>query len=390
MGKNRLPTDYVKVLKTLKERIQTERLRVTLAANSAMVLLYWDIGNVILERQQQEGWGAKVIDRLSADLRDAFPEMKGLSPRNLKYMRKFADAWPEREFVQRSVAQIPWRSNLALLDKLDNHETRLWYAQKTIENGWSRNILAIQIETIYKKLGERRDTSDVADVFKEIHRIVNQAIRANDTGVDQAEGVTLDLSRIDFEKLREEFAKKVRRKKTALEDIRKIVEKKLEQMLSKNPLRMGYYKKYQEIISDYNREKDRATVEETFAKLEDLAAAMDAEQRRAAEEGLNEDELALFDLLRKDNISKADRERVKQAGKGLLESLIALLEPIESWTEKEQTQAEVKVPILDNLFGALPDPPYGDEETEKIANRIYDYVWQRSSVGNPLGTQVTG
>ena len=242
------------------------------------------------------------------------------------------------------------------------------------------------IETIYKKLGERRDTSDVTDVLKEIHRIVNQAIRTNETGVDQAEGLTLDLSQIDFEKLRDEFAKKVRRKKTALEDIRKIVEKKLEQMLSKNPLRMDYYKKYQEIISDYNREKDRATVEETFTKVMDLAKLMDAEQRRAAEEGLNEDELALFDLLRKENISKADRERLKQASKGLLESLTALLEPIESWTEKEQTRAEVKVFILDNLFGALPTPAYSTEETGNVANRIYDYVWQRSSIGNPLGT----
>jgi type I restriction enzyme R subunit len=170
-----------------------------------------------------------------------------------------------------------------------------------------------------------------------------------------------------------------------LEDIRTVVEKKLEQMLLGNPLRMDYYKKYQEVISDYNREKDRATVEETFARHVDPANAMDAEQRRAAEEGLNEDELALFDLLRKENISKTDRERLKQASKGLLESLIALLEPMESWTEKEQTQAEVKVFILDSLFGKLPDPPYGEEETEEIANRIYDYVWQRSSIGNPLG-----
>lgn len=146
IGKSMLPTDYPKVLNNLKERIQGERLWVTLAANSVMVLLYWDIGNVILERQRQQGWGAKVIDRLSADLRDSFPDMRGLSPRNLKYMRKFAEAWPDREFVQRTVAQIPWRSNLALLDKLDDPETRLWYALKTIENGWSRNILAIQIE----------------------------------------------------------------------------------------------------------------------------------------------------------------------------------------------------------------------------------------------------
>ena len=88
------------MLEELKTRIQEERLRVVLSANAAMVLLYWDIGRVILDRQQREGWGAKVIDRLSADLRQAFPDMRCLSPRNLKYMRAFASAWPERQIVQ--------------------------------------------------------------------------------------------------------------------------------------------------------------------------------------------------------------------------------------------------------------------------------------------------
>jgi predicted nuclease of restriction endonuclease-like (RecB) superfamily len=118
-----------------------------MAANTAMVMLYWDIGRLILDRQEREGWGARVIDRLSADLRQTYPDMGGLSPRNLKYMRKFAESWPDREFVQRSVAQIPWRSNVALLDKLIDAETRLWYASKTIEHGWSRDILAMQIES---------------------------------------------------------------------------------------------------------------------------------------------------------------------------------------------------------------------------------------------------
>jgi len=102
---------------------------------------------------------------------------------------------------------------------------------------------------------------------------------------------------MDFERLRDEFAKKVKRKNTVLQDIREIVEKKLQQMLARNPQRMDYYKKYQDIIADYNREKDRASVEETFARLFDLANSLDAEQRRAVQEGLSEDELALFDLL---------------------------------------------------------------------------------------------
>jgi hypothetical protein len=104
--KAELPGGYVDALSEIKNRIQQTRLKTVLAANSAMILLYWDIGRLILERQEKEGWGAKVIDRLSSDLRDAYPDMTGLSSRNLKYMRAFAAAWPEPEIVQRVVAQL--------------------------------------------------------------------------------------------------------------------------------------------------------------------------------------------------------------------------------------------------------------------------------------------
>ena len=124
-----------------------------MSANVAMVLMYWDIGQSIRQRQQQEGWGTKVIDRLSHDLKTAFPDMTGFSPRNLKYMRKFADAWPDRTIVQRTVAQLPWRSNLTLLDKLSDPPTRLWYAEKALELGMGKDMLAIQIET---RLHERQ------------------------------------------------------------------------------------------------------------------------------------------------------------------------------------------------------------------------------------------
>jgi type I restriction enzyme R subunit len=240
------------------------------------------------------------------------------------------------------------------------------------------------IEAIYKKLQDRRDTADVTEVLKELHRIVNEAIRAAGPGGDHAEGLTVDLSQIDFEKLRNEFASKVRRKHAALQDIRDVVEKKLAQMLAQNPMRMDYYKKYQEIIADYNREKDRATVEATFTQLVALAASLDAEQRRAAEEGLTDNELALFDLLFKENISKADRERLKQASRGLLSSLRDLLRPMQDWTQKAATQAEVRVFILDRLYLWLPRPPFTDAETEEIAAQVYDYVWQRSASGHDL------
>ncbi len=141
-----LPGDYAEALGEIKCRITQERLRVVLAANSAMVLLYWDIGRMILERQDRAGWGAKVIDRLALDLREAFPDMKGFSPRNLKYMRAFAAAWPDPAIVQQLAAQIPWFHNCILLDRIPDAAERKWYIRQTVEHGWSRSILALQID----------------------------------------------------------------------------------------------------------------------------------------------------------------------------------------------------------------------------------------------------
>jgi type I restriction enzyme R subunit len=239
------------------------------------------------------------------------------------------------------------------------------------------------LEAIYRKLQEKRDTADVTEVLKELHKIVNEAIRAQEPGQDHAEGLTVDLSRIDFEKLRDEFARKVRRKHATLQDIREVVEKKLLEMLARNPLRMDYYRKYQEIIAAYNREKDRATVEQTFAQLIELARGLDAEQKRAAEEGLTDDELAMFDLLFMESISRPDRERLKQASKSLLTSLRAVLAQMGDWTQNTRTQAEVKIAILDSLWQTMPRPPYTDDETQARAERIYEYVWQRSTSEGP-------
>ncbi|WP_457356054.1 PDDEXK nuclease domain-containing protein [Roseateles sp. P5_D6] len=141
------PEGYADWLAELKARIHGAQQRAALAVNQELVLLYWQIGCDILERQAREGWGAKVVGRLAHDLRTAFPHMQGFSPRNLKYMRAFAQAWPEAEFVQEVLAQLPWYHQLALLDKLPGPETRRWYASKAIEHGWSRNVLVMQIET---------------------------------------------------------------------------------------------------------------------------------------------------------------------------------------------------------------------------------------------------
>jgi len=234
------------------------------------------------------------------------------------------------------------------------------------------------LEAIYKKLSEKRDTADVTELLKILHRIVNQAISSKGPGGDQANGLTVDLSEINMEKLRDEFAKNVKRKATVIEDIRQIVEEKLAQMLAQNPLRMNYEKKYQEIIAAYNQDKDRATVEDTFAQLIDLSNGLSEEQRRAVNEGLSEEQLALFDLVQRADLTKVDRERIKQASKELLAGVMAVIAPLDRWTEKEQTQAEVETFILDHVYQTLPEPPYTSEEKQQVSQLVYRHILQQS------------
>jgi len=141
------PAGYVEWLDELKNRIHNAQQRATLAVNRELVLLYWQIGRDILARQASQGWGAKVIDRLAHDLRNAFPNMKGFSRANLMYMRAFAEAWTDEQIVQQAVGQLPWGHNLVLLTRLKQQEQRLAYARAATEHGWSRNVLNIHIET---------------------------------------------------------------------------------------------------------------------------------------------------------------------------------------------------------------------------------------------------
>ena len=146
---------YADLLASIKERIQTAQVRAALAVNRELVLLYWGIGKEILARQASQGWGSKVVERLAKDLRSAFPQMKGLSRTNLLYMRSFAETWPEEAIVQQVVGLIPWGHNVRLLDLVKDSKARLWYAKATVENGWSRNILAIHIEgDLYRRQGK--------------------------------------------------------------------------------------------------------------------------------------------------------------------------------------------------------------------------------------------
>jgi predicted nuclease of restriction endonuclease-like (RecB) superfamily len=215
-----VPADYAPLLAEIKTRVQAARVKAGLAANKELLALYWDIGRLIVARQKKEGWGAKVINRLSVDLQLEFPGQKGFSPRNLKYMRAFAEAWsgdavgqrlaaqlagprkPESAtmpaadalqpspFVQQSVAQLPWGHHTVLLDKLGTARDRLWYAAKTVEHGWSRNVLALQIEAgLHTRQGKA---------------VTNFKATLPPAQSDLAQGITKDPYIFDFLTLRED------------------------------------------------------------------------------------------------------------------------------------------------------------------------------------------
>jgi len=156
MADKKLPetiAEYDKLLSDLKHRIRQAQVKAALAVNEQLTILYWEIGGLILSQEAEQGWGAKVVDRLAKDLKLAFPEMKGFSARNLRYMKAFAEAYPDRAILQEAPAKITWYHNCTLLDQVKNAEERQWYTVKTIENGWSRNVLVHQIES---KLHERQ------------------------------------------------------------------------------------------------------------------------------------------------------------------------------------------------------------------------------------------
>lgn len=152
---------YATVLEELKTKIRQAQHKAILSANKELILLYWDIGSTILKQQKSQRWGAKVIDRLSRDLTGSFPDMKGFSPRNLKYMRKFAGTYPDRSIVQQLVAQIPWGHNVRLLDYVKDYNERIWYITQVIKNSWSRNVLVHQIESgLYQR---QKDTCKITN-----------------------------------------------------------------------------------------------------------------------------------------------------------------------------------------------------------------------------------
>lgn len=179
-----LPADYATLLADLKRRIGAARARAVLAANAEQIALYHDLGRELLARRATEGWGARVLDRLAADLSHEFPEMRGFSARNLKYMRYFAEHCPNGRFGQQPAAQLPWFHIVVLLTQVPSLDERAWYADRAVSDGWSRTALTQHIKN---KLHLREGAA-----------ITNFAVRLPDVEAKKAQAVLKDPYHFDF------------------------------------------------------------------------------------------------------------------------------------------------------------------------------------------------
>ncbi|HML77356.1 type I restriction endonuclease subunit R [Geobacter sulfurreducens] len=243
------------------------------------------------------------------------------------------------------------------------------------------------VNIIYKSLLEDRDNADITAIIRELHYIVDDTI-ATENAPAVREGGLFDISKIDFDRLRQEFERSTRKNST-VQCLKTAIDQRLKRMIQQNPLRTDFHKHYQEIIAAYNSEKDRATIERTFEELMKFVTALDEEEHRAIREGLDEESLAMFDLLIKPELSKSERERIKRVAKDLLEILKAEKLRIENWPEKEATRSAVRVTIRDFLYNeatGLPVSFYSDEEVETKTDLIYQHLFMQYRGG--YGAQV--
>ena len=232
------------------------------------------------------------------------------------------------------------------------------------------------VEAIYRELQKKRKTVDNTDLMVEINSIISDYISIPEQTNDHEESRRFDISAIDFDLLRKEFAK-IKHKNLVIKDLEEVIQKILGQMLFVNPNRIDYYERYQEIITEYNSEQDRTKIEKTFMELMDLANSMEQEVQRYVREGFSSDEeLSLYDLLFKDDLSAADIKKLKSVAANLLKRVKAKISELDHWTDKQETKAEVDNLIRDTLWAELPES-YDELSISTYRQRIYEYLYIR-------------
>lgn len=231
------------------------------------------------------------------------------------------------------------------------------------------------IEAIYKELQKKRKHADITDLSVAINNIIDEHLEI-DSSVVAESGRRFDISKIDFDLLQREFAK-AKQKNLLLKDIQELLHERLAEMLAQNPSRINFYERYQEIIESYNQEQDRASIEKIFEELMDLSKQLSEEERRYVREGFDNDEqLSMYDLLMKDDLTKAEIKKIKEVAVELLEKIKNQLATMDHPFEKRETKAAIIITIRDTLWEMLPES-YSDESIDNYKDAVFEYVQQR-------------
>ncbi len=233
------------------------------------------------------------------------------------------------------------------------------------------------ISIVYKSLQDDRDKADITDILRALHQVVDEAI-ATHGPVTAAEPRPYDISKIDFDRLRKEFERSPA-KRTTVQNLRQAIENRLARLIAQNPLRTDFQAHYEKIVAEYNQEKDRVTIEKTFEALLRFVAELDSEQDRALREGLDEETLALYDLLVKPEITKTEIARIKNVAAGLLATLKERLKSISDWRERAASRDAVRVAIRDYLWDertGLPLERYDEADVETLAGEVFWHVFR--------------
>ena len=230
------------------------------------------------------------------------------------------------------------------------------------------------INIVYRSLQQDREQADITDIIRQLHQVVDDAIEVREGPSENLPG-TYDISRIDFDRLRREFERSPA-KRTTVQNLKSAIEQRLQRLLQQNPLRTDFQRHYEEIVAEYNREKDRATIEKTFEALLQLINEIDDEESRAVREGLDEESLAVFDLLKKTDLSAGEIKKVKEVAVDLLKTLKAKIQKSNQWRDKESIRDGIRLVIHNYLWNdqtGLPEG-YSEEEVQDKTEAVFVHV----------------
>lgn len=233
------------------------------------------------------------------------------------------------------------------------------------------------INIVYKSLQQDRERADITEIIQRLHGVVEEAIEVREQSANE-EPEQYDISRIDFDRLKQEFVRSPR-KNTTVQNLRQAVEQRLQRLLVQNPLRTDFQQHYESIVAEYNREKDRVTIEQTFEALVELVQELDIEESRAVREGLDDESLAIFDLLKKDDLGPSEIKRIKKVAVELLDELKAEKLRVDQWRDKEACRDAVRGAIRDFLWSdatGLPAGPYGEEDVSQKAEEVFRHIYR--------------